>query len=126
MYLVYKTKCAFSHALVNRKGLQDKICLDTHKHNDVRITVAVSWISAIFLDFKIIKAVVEEFVQKINNNNLNDVLEFIDPTTEFLAEEIRRFVSDKLLDLGYGSRNVRVYIQETPKYGVLLLDNDKQ
>ena len=120
-YLEYTTNIAFKHTIADRTELVDSVCLQEHQHDNVVIQVAVEVRSDKFLDFKTIKAVVENRLKPIRAlGNLNEVLRCQDATTEKFAEYVKDRVGHDLVQLGYKYRRIGVRIKETEKYGVMI------
>lgn len=76
-------------------------CRNLHGHNyGVTVTVVAEELNdiGIALDFKLLKAAVDEIIGKYDHRNLSELPEFqdINPTSEVLARSIYRQASEKL------------------------------
>ena len=94
--LVYKTHFAAAH---NLRGYEGN-CENLHGHNwkvDVRITSDGLDELGMVVEFRDVKRLVEDILEKLDHRYLNDVEPFdkINPTTENIA----RFISDELAKL---------------------------
>ena len=82
------------------KGYQGD-CRNLHGHNyGVTVTVTADRLNeiGIALDFKLLKAAVDDVIGKYDHRNLSDLPEFqeINPTSEVLAQTIYRQLSARL------------------------------
>ena len=76
-------------------------CRNLHGHNyGVTVTVVADKLNeiGIALDFKLLKAAVDEVIERYDHRNLSELPEFqeINPTSEVLARSIYRQMSEKL------------------------------
>ena len=99
----------------------DGDCRNLHGHNySVVVNVAAEKLNeiGIALDFKLLKAALDELLAKFDHHNLSELPEFreINPTSEVLAMHIYRRMSEKLN--GDGIRVTKVRIGESENSAV--------
>ncbi len=120
MYLVFvKTHFSSAHFLRNYPGN----CEHLHGHNwDVEVTVSATNLNNIdvAIDFRDLKRIVKEVMDRLDHKNLNDLPEFaaVNPSSERLAEYIYEAVGKGLRPF----QDVRVHsvkVCETPSAGVV-------
>ncbi len=91
----------------------DGDCRNLHGHNySVVVNVAAEKLNeiGIALDFKLLKAALDELLAKFDHHNLSELPEFreINPTSEVLAMHIYRRMSEKLNGDGIKVTKVRI------------------
>lgn len=91
----------------------DGDCRNLHGHNyEVTVTVCADTVNAIgiALDFKMLKAAVDEVIAPYDHHNLSELPDFrsINPTSEVLARTIFRKLAAKLNDGSVRVAKVRI------------------
>ncbi len=127
LWIRYETfDYSFWHKITDKPKLVDKTCCTLHEHNPITVVVDVEDFADDFLDFKDVKMVVNDLLALARGSGdgkeitLNDILKTEDATMEKFILWLQHRIKIKVDIKVKLARRIRIFIQETPKYGMVL------